>query len=320
MKSFDFGRFALSIGVAAAMLVGCGGSQPTIGAPGAVPLNDVGLRHAAEGGNLIYVGGAGVTYILNYDTGAVINSFNETAGYGGLCSDKKGNVFMPNVTKILEFAHGDTSPSAELGDGNFRPLGCSVDPVTGNLAVANIDSGSGSKLGSIAVFKKSSGSPTFYNDPNITSYFSCGYDNSGNLFLDGSNASTPFIFAELPVGSSTFQEYALSEPVKSPGSVQWDGRYVAVGAYGARHIYRVKVAGSSATIVSAVTLETLKTPNFTFWLQGSSVLTAANPHRGSVGIWKYPRGGKPYVKYAVLSKGELGGITVSVSPKGSREP
>ncbi len=37
MKSLDFGRYALSSCVAVVMLAGCGGSQPPIGAPGAMP-------------------------------------------------------------------------------------------------------------------------------------------------------------------------------------------------------------------------------------------------------------------------------------------
>src|SRR5579871_4823024 len=37
MRSLDFGRYALSSCVAAAMLVGCGGSQPPIGAPTVIP-------------------------------------------------------------------------------------------------------------------------------------------------------------------------------------------------------------------------------------------------------------------------------------------
>ncbi|MGC1333809.1 MAG: hypothetical protein WA812_00340 [Candidatus Cybelea sp.] len=36
MTILSFGRYALS-GVAVAMLAGCGGSQPPIGAPGATP-------------------------------------------------------------------------------------------------------------------------------------------------------------------------------------------------------------------------------------------------------------------------------------------
>jgi hypothetical protein len=37
MRSLDFGRYALTSCVATAMLAGCGGSQPPIGAPGAMP-------------------------------------------------------------------------------------------------------------------------------------------------------------------------------------------------------------------------------------------------------------------------------------------
>jgi hypothetical protein len=37
MKSLEFSRYALTVGVVAALLAGCGGSQPPIGAPGAMP-------------------------------------------------------------------------------------------------------------------------------------------------------------------------------------------------------------------------------------------------------------------------------------------
>ncbi|MGC1757916.1 MAG: hypothetical protein WA215_11375 [Candidatus Cybelea sp.] len=37
MKSFGLGSYALSAGVAVALLAGCGGSQLPIGAPGAMP-------------------------------------------------------------------------------------------------------------------------------------------------------------------------------------------------------------------------------------------------------------------------------------------
>ena len=38
MKISDFSRYVLCSCVATAMLAGCGGSQPPIGAPGAMPL------------------------------------------------------------------------------------------------------------------------------------------------------------------------------------------------------------------------------------------------------------------------------------------
>ncbi|MGC1985542.1 MAG: hypothetical protein WA668_09155, partial [Candidatus Cybelea sp.] len=41
MKSFGLSRYALSGGVAVALLAGCGRSQPPIGAPGAMPLSAI---------------------------------------------------------------------------------------------------------------------------------------------------------------------------------------------------------------------------------------------------------------------------------------
>jgi hypothetical protein len=45
MKSLDFRRRALSMGVTA-LLAGCGGSQPPIGAPGAMPQSRAIAQHA----------------------------------------------------------------------------------------------------------------------------------------------------------------------------------------------------------------------------------------------------------------------------------
>jgi hypothetical protein len=50
VKVSDFGRFALSTCVAAAMLAGCGGSQPPIGAPGAMQSHTI-TTHAAHAGS-----------------------------------------------------------------------------------------------------------------------------------------------------------------------------------------------------------------------------------------------------------------------------
>jgi phospholipase C len=51
MKSFDLGRFALSISAAVAFLAACGGSQPPIGAPGAMPQSRASATQADRGGS-----------------------------------------------------------------------------------------------------------------------------------------------------------------------------------------------------------------------------------------------------------------------------
>ena len=56
----------------------------------------------------------------------------------------------------------------------------------------------------------------------------CDYDNKGNLFVDGLTDGK-FAFAEIPAGSTTFRNITLSQPIGSPGGVQWDWTHIAVG-------------------------------------------------------------------------------------------
>jgi hypothetical protein len=320
MNALRLGRRALWIGAALGMLAGCGGART-----GAIPaatnaLQGRALRATSGNGDLIYVSGPESVYILSYSTGKVLSSFAFRGTDAGLCSDNSGNVFIPAPGFIYKFAHGGTKPVATLEDTGNVPLGCSVDSTSGNLAVANEYSQGCNKYcpGNIAIYTEAKGKPAFlkpafFADNGITRYFSCGYDGSGNLFLDGATQSEPFIFAELPQGSSKFTILNLNKSVQAPGAVQWDGEYVAVGAFGARRIYRVAVSGSSATVISTTSLHSVRTPNSTYWLQGNKVLTAAGDHQSKVGLWDYPRGGEQRGLYFVLKgPGQLDGLTVSV--------
>jgi hypothetical protein len=48
VKAAEFGVYALNVGMT---LSGCGGSQPPIGAPGAIPQNSSIATHAERGGS-----------------------------------------------------------------------------------------------------------------------------------------------------------------------------------------------------------------------------------------------------------------------------
>src|ERR1700688_4758776 len=137
MRIFGFTRYALYSSVAAAMLAGCGGSQAPIGAPDAMAQSRAiaqARAHRASSGALIYAtGGCGGTCILSYPQGKLVGSFS-TFG-GGVCSDAQGNVFLTHNGTVYEFAHGGTTPIATLSLPGNSAVGCSVDPVTGNLAV-----------------------------------------------------------------------------------------------------------------------------------------------------------------------------------------
>jgi hypothetical protein len=93
------------------------------------------------------------------------------------------DVFVVGFDFIYEYAHGGTAPINTLGSTSYFygfSGGCSVNPNTGDLAVAV-----SSVNGGLAVFKGAQGAPTIYTDPDFATLWSCGYDASGNLFASG---------------------------------------------------------------------------------------------------------------------------------------
>lgn len=298
-------HFALSSCVVAALLVGCGETQTPMGAPAALQQGRMNSTRATNS-DLLYVLGGDKLFVLSYPSGQLLMSAS-VSNASQICSDREGNVFVTlNTDQIAEYAHGGTTPIKTLSDPE-SPVGCSADPTTGNLAVAN--------LANVAIYEGSSGSPRTLTDPNFTNYFFCGYDNAGNLFVDGNGLGPSYEFrlAELPKGSSTFTDITLDKPVPSgtAGSVQWDGKLVAVGIDDGRLIYRV--AGSSGHVVGTVSLRTRK-PAFAFWIQANRVISRAGER--TLGVWKYPAGRKPIDKIAgfPIDQGGLWAETVSVEP------
>jgi hypothetical protein len=315
-----FARLAATVFLASAMLAGCGGApvgtQPFVLRQAQ---DDKGqqltLRHAQgdEAGALLYVSDTITSdvYVFSYPKGKLVQTLTGFTDPAGECVDASGNVFVTNTggNNILEYAHGGATPIATLKDPGYFPVGCSIDPTTGNLGVTNVSTYS-SAPGDVVVYKHAKGRATgHYSDANITQMTLCGYDSSGNLFLDGINPSGDFRFAELPAGAKNLKDIALNQPIAFGGGVQWDGKYVAVGDQSNNTIYQFTVAGSSGTKAGSTLLRGA-TQIFQFWIQGSKV-SGADAYGGDVGIWKYPAGGRAIKKigglYAPL------GVTVSVA-------
>ena|ERR1700722_3794114 len=98
MRILGFSRHALLSCATAALVAGCGGSQPPIGMPGAMSQTSaVSNRHLSSksgGGDLMYISGeGGHSYILSYPQGKLVQTIGQTAL--GACADAAGNVFMP---------------------------------------------------------------------------------------------------------------------------------------------------------------------------------------------------------------------------------
>jgi hypothetical protein len=124
--------------------------------------------------------------------------------------------------------------------------------MTGNLAVTNVSTAYDYSAGDVVIYTNAKGTPTNYGDSNFDQYLFCGYDNKGDLFVDGINYGSAFVFAELPKGSKTLKNITLNQSFQYGGGVQWDGTYVAVGDQIAAVIYQFTISGSSGTEVAAL--------------------------------------------------------------------
>ncbi|MGA7353800.1 MAG: hypothetical protein WA431_18265 [Candidatus Cybelea sp.] len=328
MESLELGRYALGMGAASAMLVGCGGSQPPIGAPGAMPQTSAIATHAdrgkswmlpeAKGEDLLYVaacGGSGVS-VFSYPRGKLVGSLH-VAGCG-LCSKANGDFYVTSGDHIYEYAHGGTRPIATLTDFTGNAFDCSVDPTTRNLAVTNPQAYY-SGPGSVMVYKGDH-LKLIYWDSGLYFINFCAYDDKGDLFIDGSTyGSSDTGFAELPKHSRRLRTVTLNQTFANAGAIRWDGAHLVVGQGSSSQqsstLYQFAISGSEGTEVGAITLDGALDLSW-FWIQGSRVIGSDDSKNADAGIWKYPIGGNPI---KTLSEAPEGGVTVSVAPSGSGE-
>lgn len=237
----------------------------------------------------------------------------------GLCSDRRGNVFVTDLLggKIVEYEHGGSTPIAILIDRHY-PQGCSVDPVSGDLAVA--DYGSSGDRGDLAIFRHARGSPAMYRDRSMISLNNCTYDDRGNLVADGQRNGNEPGLVELAAGARRLKVIAFDHSFNADGSLQWDGRYVTLMGNAPKQIYRISIAASGARLVGRTTLASIKYA-FAFWLEGDTlIMTYVPPHTRvkytAAGLWKYPAGGAPVTSVGNIL--DAYGVTVSSSRPCSR--
>ena len=180
----------------------------------------LGFAGGEERGLIYAVNGCGGTCVLSYPDGKLVGELTGVQGLAA-CSDSKGNVFISEQSDVVEYAHGGTSPIATYNTAYNPPSGCSVDPESGDLAVVN--------GGYVAVFPAGSKNPTSYDTMLNAQY--CGYDNDGNLFVDGFDGQSVGL-SELPKGSDGFEMLSFEQNYGDPGQIQWDGKYLSYESQG----------------------------------------------------------------------------------------
>lgn len=273
----------------------------------------------AKSSDLLYVGDLYDVTVYSYPQGKLEGRLRGFYEIGGECVDAKQDVFVVSTLggKIVEYAHGGKKPIQTLQAAGYEPADCATDRTTGNLAVTIFGGTSG---GELTIYSDATGTPTTYTDADFVNYGYCGYDDKGNLFIDGIGKGNAIVFAELPKGSSSFINLTLDQAFNDTGGIQWDGKYLAVGNQATANIYRFSISGSQGTEVGVTKLggdaqevhrffilhHKVIAPNFYFISSrfGSNVL-----------IFDYPAGGSPL---KTISKGVKVSQTAVVSVAPSR--
>lgn len=309
MKSLDLGRYALSIDAAAALLAGCGSSQPPIGVPGATPQIPAIATHVdhgssrmapqAKGEDLLYVTRESVVAVYSYPRGTLEGLLTRFSYSLGDCVDKNGKIYITDYTEntIAEYAHGGTQPIKTLSVPGSGPVACAVDPASGDLAVTSAGNSSGGA--NLAVYSKAKGTPKTYTDPAILNYGYCTYDDAGNLFVDGSPAQGhgyDYELARLPRGGNSLQAVTIQYGLSWGAGLQWDGHYLAIGQPVVPHILRYTISGGYGTYAGSTPLSGAYDA-FQFIIAGKKAIVANLYYydryitRWDVLVFKYPAGG-----------------------------
>jgi hypothetical protein len=336
-------RYVLTSSVAVAMLAGCGGSQPPIGAPGPIPQRPGVATRAdriswmlpeAKYDDLLYasvqtsccVKYSADVFVFSYPSGKLVGKLSVTQDtMFGLCSDEQGDVFVTgfntNTTGegsyVYEYRHGGTKPIAKLQD----PLAadaCSVDPLTGNLAVAGW---TGNQAASLVIYSQTDGTYTgkytSYYDSEIRWVRWCAYDTSGNLYVDGENGSGGVRLAVLHNGQ--FSNIDLNRSNFAPYSLQWDkdGDLVVAdyeGSIGPETLLEVQMDGTKATIVGTTILKDAGHSwgsDSQFAVKDLRVIGGGYPGDHLL-AWRLHKGGHPVQRIASTPVGWWYGVTFSL--------
>ncbi|MGB8150912.1 MAG: hypothetical protein WCE97_06925 [Candidatus Cybelea sp.] len=321
MKAFSRSRgFGISV---AALLAGCGGAsqlgsnQIQLGAPqtraNPALIDRAAAAHVATGRSwmasnltkkdLLYVSNfySSDTLVFTYPSGKLVGTL--TGGGTVACaSASSGDWWASGNDEMLEYAHGGKSPIKTLTGASGA---CAVDPTTGDLAVLNNNGDD------IIIYPGGSGSGTAYCTGIGSAYFD-GYDDRGDLFIDGVTQGNTYGLVELPKGGSTCESITLSQKLEFPGAIQWFDKYLAVGDQEAGAIYHFAIHGTTAKEIGTTELGG-SSDVVQFYIQKPYV-AGADAGNEDVELWKYPAGG-PIFKTLQGSFDLPIGLIVSVGKK-----
>jgi hypothetical protein len=320
-------RSLLGIGSVSVILAGCGAvssgtsAVPQVATTGTSQVQRTSEKSwmlpEAQGEDLLYASSGYFVGVFGYPGMKRVGSLAGFSNSDGICVDSASNVWIVDKypAAVSEYAHGGTKPLQTIKWSHAgTPVGCAVDPTTGNLAIM------GNTF--LAIYSNEQGPPTIYWLGSGWDGLVYGtYDNAGNLFAIGYYAVQSkwrAELAELPRGGNSIDPILFNEEI-TPTTAQWNGENLVVGGGASRGepigLYQISVSGSEAAITSTTVL---KRPQDRYgqWgqfaLQGNRVIEGMNAQRG-LGLWRYPQGGAPLTNVTSVDVG-IAGVAVSSAP------
>jgi hypothetical protein len=254
----------------------------------------------------------------------ILQTFHQPQGE---CADNLGNVWVVDagVDKIFKLDYAGKS-IGELRDKRGTPYSCAWDGSTGNLAVTN--STVNRYSGAVLVYRQALGSPTIVRNPRQATYDFDGYDQSGDLYVDGANYQGKFVLSEVIARQRTAHSISVSgAKIFLPGFVQWDAksRLLDVGDQNCGNarttcIYQMHVLGKRAEIVNEIDLQSYKASKvcdvveaviFSGNIYGSDDESCGYAENATYN-WRYPAGGDP-TQYAGKNLSAPFGAAVAIN-------
>jgi hypothetical protein len=315
MKFSSLATYGLTVTTGAAMLAACSNSGGSSLAPSGTS-SGIGITHV---GRMVMVNGFPITaahpnlrahrggvispdiklyqYISNMSSSSLlvfdypigdsaIGSISGVTQPLGECTDVTHGVgtgtfwvAAAGANEFEEFKAGGKSPIATLSESVGAPGGCAINPTTGDLAGTILGTGD------VIIYPKARPPYTVKSDGLSSTYFD-GYDNHGNLWVDGLNGSGSF---QLEKCTPLCHPMTLSNTVSFPGAVQFDGRYITVNDQENKAIY-----GYTCVVPNCTLKRTVKLMNSSDCVQTwivNTIVFCPDAGNNDVEVYKYPGGG-----------------------------
>lgn len=264
---------------------------------------------AASASRLLYISDLGKfdVYIYAFPSLVVVGKLTGFNDPQGECSDAAGNVWIANAgsAQMLEYAHGSITTIGSLSDPVGAPVGCAIDPATGNLAVMNVYDFS--SAGSVLVYAKARGTPRIYSNSQARSYYFGAYRN-GSLYVSGASGKGAYVLSLLAKGASSMSSIAVKGgTLYFPGTVAWRSSKLVLGDQRCQNtatscLYDLTLSGKTATIERTIKLGG-SCDVAQAWVGATRVAGGNNAEycsngKSRVELWPYPAGGKPTASVA----------------------